>query len=144
MIPNQGTGPHSTSAPPTEPPVGVLVVDDQILFRQVARLVINATPDFEMLGEAGSGEHGLAAADELCPDLVLVDVRMPGMDGIETAERLRASHPEAVVVLISIDEPPHMPDGVAASGAAELLRKQDFGPAMLKRVWTAHGPPPPS
>ena len=85
------------------PPVGVVVVDDQLVFRQVAHEVIDATEDFELLGEASSGAHALAAVDELDPDLVLLDVRMPGMDGIETAARLHERHPESVVVLITVD-----------------------------------------
>jgi DNA-binding NarL/FixJ family response regulator len=121
----------------------VLVVDDQLAFRQVARLVIDATPSFVLLGEASSGPHALAALDELHPDLVLVDVRMPGMDGIETAERLRAADAAPVVVLISIEEPPNVPSGVGSCGAAELVRKQDLGPELLRRVWADHGPSAP-
>jgi DNA-binding NarL/FixJ family response regulator len=139
MAPTQRTERELVPTVGAEALVGVLVVDDQLVFRQVAREVIDATPEFEILGEAGSGPHALAATDELSPDLVLLDVRMPGMDGIETAGHLTASHPEVVVVLISIDEPQYMPDEVASSGAAELVRKQDFGPALLRRVWHSHG-----
>jgi DNA-binding NarL/FixJ family response regulator len=142
MAPTQRTEPELVRAAGAKTLVGILVVDDQLVFRQVAREVIDATPEFEVLGEAGSGPHAIAATDELCPDLVLLDVRMPGMDGIETAGRLTAAHPEVVVVLVSIDEPQYMPDEVASSGAAELVRKQDFGPALLRRVWHAHGHDP--
>ena len=120
--------------------VGVVVVDDQQVFRQVAREVIATTPGFEMLGEAPSGEQAVATVGELHPDLVLVDVRMPGMDGVETAARLCSADPTVVVVLISIDEPPYLPVGVEASGAVELVRKQDFGPSLLRRVWRSYGP----
>jgi DNA-binding NarL/FixJ family response regulator len=120
-------------------PIGVLIVDDQLSFRHVARLVIEATPDFVLLGEASSGEHAMAALDELHPDLVLIDVRMPGMDGIETATRLHSADPAPVVVLISIEEPPHLPMRVASCGAAEIVRKQDFCPGLLRRVWQKHG-----
>jgi DNA-binding NarL/FixJ family response regulator len=119
--------------------VGVVVVDDQLVFRQVAREVIASTPGFEMIGEAPSGEEAVAAVSALHPDLVLLDVRMPGMDGVETAAQLCASDPRVVVVLISIDEPPYLPHGVASSGAAELVRKQDFGSSLLRRVWQSHG-----
>jgi DNA-binding NarL/FixJ family response regulator len=122
-----------------ELPIGVLVVDDQLVFRQVAHEVIDATEEFELLGEAASGTHALAAVDELAPDLVLLDVRMPEMDGIETAFRLHAQSPGAVIVLITVDEPPDLPAGLSSCGAAELVRKQDFGPALLRRVWRAHG-----
>jgi DNA-binding NarL/FixJ family response regulator len=132
MAPTQRTEPELVRAAGAKTLVGILVVDDQLVFRQVAREVIDATPEFEVLGEAGSGPHAIAATDELCP----------GMDGIETAGRLTAAHPEVVVVLVSIDEPQYMPDEVASSGAAELVRKQDFGPALLRRVWHAHGHDP--
>jgi DNA-binding NarL/FixJ family response regulator len=121
--------------------IGVLVVDDQLVFRQVAHEVIDATEDFEMLGEAASGAHALLAVPELAPDLVLVDVRMPGMDGIETATRLHAQNPKPVIVLITVEEAPNLPAGLSSCGAAELVRKQDFGPALLRRVWRAHGEP---
>jgi len=117
----------------------VLVVDDQLVFREVLREVIEATPAFELLGEAASGRDALVAVDELEPDLVLVDVRMPGMDGIETAAAVTSAHPEVVVVLISVEEPPDIPGGVGTCGAAELVRKRDFGPSLLRRLWTAHG-----
>jgi len=123
----------------TTVPVGVLVVDDQLVFRQVAHEVIDATEEFEMLGEAASGPHALLAAADLHPDLVLLDVRMPGMDGIETAARLRDEQPGSVVVLITVEEAPNLPAGLASCGAAELVRKQDFGPALLRRVWKVHG-----
>src|SRR3954447_17109268 len=139
MTQEQSTSSDSVSARRQGSRIGVLVVDDQAVFREVARAVIDATPDFELLGEAGSGADALAATEELHPELVLLDVRMPGMDGIATAGRLCASHPRVVVVLISIEEAPHLPGGVGASGAAELVRKQDFGPALLKRVWESHG-----
>lgn len=140
MIPRASTTRHSAEAGRRTGPVGVLVVDDQLVFRQVARDVIEATPNFELLGEASSGAHALAAVEELYPDLVVLDVRMPGMDGIETAARIHASHPESVVVLVSIEQEPNLPRGIGSCGAAELVRKQDFGPALLRRLWTAHRP----
>src|SRR4051794_30808252 len=109
-----------------EPPIGVLVVDDQVVFREGARDVVAATDDFELVGEAGSGPDALAAVDAVEPDLVLLDVRMPGMDGPATATLLRESHPELVIVLITVEEARDTPAGVLSCGAAELVRKQDF------------------
>jgi len=120
--------------------VGVVVVDDQLVFRQVAREVIALTPGFEMIGDADSGEQALALFDDLHPDLVLLDVRMPGIGGIATAARLHDEQPQVVVVLISVDEAPQLPRSLASCGAAEIVRKQDFGPSLLRRVWRRHGP----
>lgn len=129
--------------------VGVLVVDDRTPFRRVALEVVGATPGFEPLGEAASGEEALALAAELRPELILLDVRMPVMDGIETARRLSAEHPGGIIVLISIDDPAELSQGVESCGAKALIRKQDFGCLALRRLWDAHGssaprPSPPA
>jgi two-component system invasion response regulator UvrY len=119
--------------------VRVLTVDDQELFRGVARDVIDATPGFESIGEAASGEEGLEAVERLSPELVLLDVRMPGMDGIEVARQLAAKHPETVVVLISIEEGIDVPSA-GQLDTVPMVRKQDFGPRLLRRLWNEHGP----
>jgi two-component system, NarL family, invasion response regulator UvrY len=121
------------------PAVSVLTVDDQLVFRDLARLVLQTTPGFRSVGEAASGEQALEMVDELKPQLVLVDVRMPGIGGIETARRICAAHPEAVVVLISIEDPVDLPSAAEASGAVALVRKQDFGATLLRDLWAAHG-----
>jgi two-component system, NarL family, invasion response regulator UvrY len=116
--------------------VGVLTVDDQEVFLSAAREVIDATPGFTSVGEARCGEEALVLVDERAPELVLMDVRMHGMDGIETTRRIKAAHPELVVVLISLDA---IPPGGTDSGAAALVRKQDFGSRLLRGLWVAHG-----
>jgi DNA-binding NarL/FixJ family response regulator len=121
------------------PTVTVLAVDDQPIFRRVARSLISATPGFEQVGEAASGLEALELAADLQPDLVLVDVRMRGMDGIETARRLGEVDPHAVVVLISMDELPNLPAAAAAVGAAAYIRKQDLSSRTLRALWSAHG-----
>jgi two-component system invasion response regulator UvrY len=121
--------------------VGVLAVDDHSIFLDVARDVVAATPGFCWVGAATSGEEAVHAVDELEPELVLMDVRMPGMDGIEAAQRICQSHPEVVVVLISIEESPAIAHAIEASGAAALVRKREFGPAMLRRLWGTYRKP---
>jgi len=119
--------------------VEVVTVDDQAVFRAVAREVIEVTPGFRCTGEASSGEEALEVVGELEPQLVLLDVRMSGMDGIETAGRLRAAYPDTVVVLVTLAAAADLPSSVGACGAAALVRKQDFGPALLRTLWSAHG-----
>ena len=100
--------------------VRVLTVDDQVVFRRAARDVISATAGFEPVGDVGSGEQAVAAVQRLRPDLVLLDVRMPGIGGIEAARRIRESHPGTVVVLITIEDSDEFAEDARAAGAAAL------------------------
>jgi DNA-binding NarL/FixJ family response regulator len=118
--------------------VRVLTVDDQDVFRRAARELLTGTPGFTPVGEADDGASALRAVAALHPDLVLLDVRMPGMNGVETARRIRASHPEVAVVLVSAEELRDLPDDVGACGAFACLRKQDLAPQRLARLWSAH------
>src|ERR1700759_1223796 len=95
-------------------PVRVLVVDDSVAFREGVHALIDATAGFEWIGEGASGEQGIEKVGELCPDLVLLDVRMPGLGGVETARTMAALHLPAVVVLITGGETP-TPRGDAAT-----------------------------
>jgi two-component system, NarL family, invasion response regulator UvrY len=122
------------------PSVSVLTVDDQSIFRGIAREVIDATPGFESIGEATSGEEALEAVARLAPQLVLLDVRMPGIDGIEVARRLSATHPDTLLVLISIEDSIDIPSAAQLGDSVPLVRKQDFGPRLLKRLWREHRP----
>jgi DNA-binding NarL/FixJ family response regulator len=120
--------------------VTVLAVDDQAVFRRTARSLIAATPGFEQVGEASSGPEALELAAELHPDLVLLDVRMPGMDGMETARRLRAADPSTMVVLTSLDEVPELPSSAGDAGAAAYVRKQDLSTRTLRELWLTRRP----
>jgi DNA-binding NarL/FixJ family response regulator len=138
--PANGTRHGPRDRPPGSPrPVTVLAVDDQAVFRRAAGELIAATPGFEEVGQAVSGAEALELADALRPDLILLDVRMPGMDGIETARRLRESGSEAVVVLISLEEVPDLPSSLTSVGAAAYLRKQNLSTRALRDVWDAYG-----
>jgi DNA-binding NarL/FixJ family response regulator len=123
---------------PSAGTVTVLTVDDQAVFRRAAAELIAATPGFEEVGQAASGPEALELAAALHPDLVLLDVRMAEMDGIETAQRLLASDPDAVVVLISLNEVPEL-ESALAGGVAACLRKQELSTRALRDVWAAHG-----
>jgi DNA-binding NarL/FixJ family response regulator len=129
---------------PTDRPdaatVTVLAVDDQPIFLRAAHQLIADTPGFEHVGEATSGPEAVDMATALHPDLVLLDVRMPGMDGIETARRITALDARVVVVLVSLEGTPELPASLASAGAAVHLRKQDLSARALREIWTAHGP----
>ena len=123
--------------------VRVLTVDDQAVFRGIAREVIDATPGFESVGEAASGEEALAAVARLAPELVLLDVRMPGLDGIEVARRLRETHPDTLLVLISMEDSIDFPSAAQFAQTVPLVRKQDFGPRLLTGIWREYRPSTP-
>ena len=118
-------------------PVTVLAVDDQPVFLRAARSLIAATPGFDQVGQATSGPEALALAASLMPDLVLLDLRMPGMDGVETARRLHEFNPHAIVVLVSIGEIPA--SAASSSGVTTHVRKQSLSPRALQRIWAVHG-----
>jgi two-component system, NarL family, invasion response regulator UvrY len=131
-----------TRVPAGAPPgtVAVLAVDDQAIFRRVACELVGATAGFALVGVAESGPEALALAAERHPDLALVDMRMPGMDGIETARRLAIAHPATVIVLITLDALPDLPSAAHAPCIAAHVRKQDLSPDTLRALWAAHGP----
>jgi len=122
--------------------VHVLVVDDHSAFRRVARALIEATDGFRAVGDAASGAEALRLADELRPDLVLMDVCMPDMDGFEAARQLTEGHPHSVVVLVSLDVVDAPPELVATFGAVALVRKDELTRSLLCDLWTAHGSRP--
>jgi chemotaxis response regulator CheB len=113
-------------------PVRVLIVDDGPFFQEVARELIDAISGFECIGAAFSGEEGIDEADRLRPDLVLMDVRMPGMGGIEAARRMSARGNPAVVVLVSADET--LADGPFGL-ALEVVPKRKLCRSLLARLW---------
>ena len=115
--------------------VRVLIVDDQELFRRAMGTVVEETDGFVVVGAAASGEESLARSAELAPDLVLMDVNLPGIDGIEASRRLTEPPGGPVVVLLSTyDEDEFDIDGC---GAAAYVAKAAFGPDRLSEAWTA-------
>src|ERR1700694_2965835 len=115
--------------------VQVLICDDQAAFRVAAREVVNATHGFEVVGEAETGEDSVVAARRLHPNLVLMDVHLPGIDGLEASRRIRAEHPEVAVLLLSTYDPEDFSARIAGSGAVAFISKAAFGPDRLTDAW---------
>jgi two-component system, NarL family, invasion response regulator UvrY len=118
-------------------PVAVLTVDDQASFRSVLREVVDAAPGFRLVGEVTSGEAALEAVETLSPLMVIMDKRMPGMDGIEACRVLVERYPEVVVVITSVEDPDSRV--TESNGAAAFVRKQDLSPRRLANLWREHG-----
>jgi DNA-binding NarL/FixJ family response regulator len=85
----------------SNPGIRVLTADDQRVVREGLAMLLGLLPDIEVVGTAANGEEALTLADELRPDVVLMDLRMPRVDGVEATRRLRASHPEIKVVVLT-------------------------------------------
>ena len=115
--------------------VSVLVVDDQVLFRRAAATVVRVTPGFEVIGEAGSGEEAVELAATLRPAMVLMDINMSGISGIEATRRITARDPATVVVLLSTYQREDVPADAHDSGMAAYVNKDEFQPGVLSRVW---------
>lgn len=106
--------------------IRVLIVDDHLIIREGLRLIFNTVPDIEIIGEAVNGQDGLEKVDVLNPDVVLMDLQMPVMDGITAIESLRRSRPElAIVILTTYKENDLMLRGLQAGARGYLLKDSD-------------------
>ena len=107
-------------------PIRILIADDHLIIRQGLRLILETQDGFELVGEAADGVEAVRFCAELKPDVVLMDLRMPGMDGLTAIERLRVDQPEiAVVILTTFNEDDLMMRGLRAGAKGYLLKDTD-------------------
>ena len=119
--------------------VWVLAVDDQPPFREAARRVVDATAGFAWAGEASSGAEALDLVRECEPDIVIIDVRMPDMDGIEASRLVTAECPGVAVLLVSAEPLASPAADLLRSQAVAFSRKHEFGPALLRLLKVRQG-----
>ncbi len=117
--------------------VRVLIVDDQEPFRLAARMVVEATDGFEVVGEVETGEESVTAAHELDPDLVLMDVNLPGINGLDATRQILDGSQRVVILLLSTYEEQEYAPRAAECGAAAYIPKSAFGPDRLAEAWAA-------
>jgi two-component system invasion response regulator UvrY len=118
-------------------PRSVLVVDDQAPFRLAARAVLRRLDGFEFAGEARSGPEAIDLVAALHPALILMDIHMPQMSGIEATRRIVAEHPDVAVILCSTHDPKDLPADAAASGAIAYVSKEHLSAATIRELWEA-------
>jgi pilus assembly protein CpaE len=119
----------------TEGSLSVIVVDDQAPFRLAARAVLRRTKGFELVGEAGNGIEAITLAEDVHPDLVLMDINMPEMGGIEATRKIMAELPETVVILCSTYGVSDLPAEAATSGARAYVHKEQLDATTIQRLW---------
>jgi DNA-binding NarL/FixJ family response regulator len=103
--------------------IRVLLVDDHALFREGLAGILNAQPDFEVVGEAGDGLEALVKARELVPDLILMDIAMPGCDGLEATRRIKQELPAVTIVMLTVrDEEEKLFEAIKSGAQGYLLK----------------------
>jgi two-component system, NarL family, invasion response regulator UvrY len=115
--------------------IRVLVADDQAPFRRAARTVLDAATGFQLVGEATSGEEAVALAGALRPDLILMDITMDGIGGIEATRSISVADPAAMTVLVSTYREEDLPAEARTCGAAAYLHKSELGASVLLELW---------
>ncbi|MGD2060410.1 MAG: response regulator transcription factor [Acidimicrobiia bacterium] len=115
--------------------IQVLIVDDQEAFRSAARLVVDLADGFAVAGEAETGEEGVRMATELRPDLILMDMNLPGIDGLDATRQIMTALPETRVIALCTYE--EFGERALAAGAIAFISKSDFEPALLAQTWNA-------
>ena len=124
----------------TEPGViSVVVVDDHALHRDGTRQILEAHPDLQVVGEAASGEVALALVNQLQPDVVLMDIRLPGMNGIEVTRQLTQAHPDVRVLMVSAYDEDEYVRGALEAGAMGYLSKTAPGKQLVQAVRAVAG-----
>lgn len=119
--------------------VRVWVVDDQASFRRATAATLAAMDDFVMAGECETGESAVERIHDGDADIVLMDIHMPGMGGIEATRQIRAAHPDLIVVLMSTYDVEDFPVAALDCGAAAYLHKERLSPELLSRIWQTAG-----
>lgn len=112
----------------------ILVADDHPLLRHSIRSVLEKQADFEVVAEAGDGEEAVKLADKFEPDVVIMDIGMPKLDGMEATRRIKAAHPKIAVLVLTIHSDDQHILGILQAGAAGYLTKSVFGEEVVQAV----------
>jgi PAS domain S-box-containing protein len=129
-----GATPLNAKQAVLERPVRVLLVDDHAMVRQGLRSILDGYPNLDIIAEAGDGEEAITLARLLKPDLIVMDVNMPRLDGIEATRRIREELPSTYVVGLSVNEAEHIVKSMKAAGAAAFLTKESAADHLYETI----------
>ncbi|MEP7376754.1 MAG: response regulator transcription factor [Chitinophagaceae bacterium] len=119
--------------------ISILITDDHLLVREAWSFILNTDPRFKVVAEAGSGEAAVELARQLCPDVVTLDINMPGMNGIETAALIRKSSPSTKVLGVSMHTQPAYVRKMLQNGVMGYVTKNSSREEMCKAIIEIHG-----
>ncbi|GHG31995.1 DNA-binding response regulator [Deinococcus indicus] len=128
---------HPTAQPSTEPSVRVLLVDDHAVVRQGLRLFLGLDPLIDVIGEAANGEEALAQVAALHPDVVIMDLMMPVMDGITATRALKRAHPDTEVIALTSTLEEHKVNGAIEAGAISYMLKDASSDTLADAIHAA-------
>lgn len=118
-------------------PIRVLLVEDNDVYRSTLELLLVQQPDIDVVGAVADGHAGVAAAAELAPDVVLMDFRLPGLDGAEATAAVRAAHPPAAVICLTAEATDDERLAVLAAGAGAFVEKGTATANLVEAVRSA-------
>ena len=111
-----------------------MLVDDHTLLRQGLLSIVSAYNHFEIVGEAGDGEEAVELAERLRPDVIVMDIHMPRMDGIEATKRIKANRPEVIIIGLSVNESADMAQRMKAAGVTVYLTKESAADTLCRAI----------
>jgi DNA-binding NarL/FixJ family response regulator len=124
--------------------VRVLIADDHRLFAEALRAILGAEPSVDVVGLAASGAEAVRQTSELEPDVVLMDISMPDLDGLEATRRILAEHPDTHVLIVTGSDARQDVDAARIAGAAGYVTKDRIAAELISAIFdVTHGPPVP-
>ena len=112
----------------------VLLVDDHAMVRQGLRAILDHYPDLSIIGEAADGREAVSIARKRTPDVILMDINMPRMDGIEATKRIKQDQPETVIIAVSVNDTPHLRESMQKAGASAFVSKEEAGERLYETI----------
>ena len=114
--------------------IRILIADDHGVVRKGLRLQLELHKEFEVVGEAGDGREAVAMADELSPDIIIMDINMPRMDGIEATKQIKKAQPGMVIIAVSVNDTPQVRELMQKAGASAFVSKNEAGERLYETI----------